>query len=89
MYGATQDPVNKNKVAVKVAVDRATAQKIDWLNVRDTNICTLFTSFYIDTPIQANWQVEGGDSTPRSEQASTASASLAGALATDLKVFVS
>jgi flavin-binding protein dodecin len=75
MYGATQDLATKNEVAVKVAVDRATAEKIDWFNVRDTNMSTLFTSFYIDTRVQANWQVEGGDSTPRSEQASTASAS--------------
>lgn len=73
MYGTTEDPASNNEVAIKVSVDRATAGKLDWFSVSDLNMSTMFTTFYIDPRISANWQVEGGDSTPRSQQAHGAS----------------
>lgn len=71
LYGTTQEPASNNEVAVKVTVDRNSAQKIDWFALTDTNLATMVTTFYIDSRIQANWQVEGGDSTPRSQQTQT------------------
>lgn len=71
LYGTSQDPSSNNEVAVKVTVDRNSAQKIDWFAINDTNVASLVTTFYIDPRIQANWQVEGGGSTPRSQQTET------------------
>ncbi|MDO8736855.1 MAG: hypothetical protein Q7K29_07200 [Thermoleophilia bacterium] len=71
LYGTTQDASSNNEVAVKVTVDRNSAQKIDWFALSDTNLADLVTTFYIDPRIQANWQVDGGGSTPRTGTTAT------------------
>ncbi|MHB9112497.1 MAG: hypothetical protein ACYC4D_07695 [Thermoleophilia bacterium] len=71
LYGTTEDPATNNEIAVKITVDRNSAQKIDWFALNDMNLASLATTFYIDPRVQANWQVEGGDSTPRSQQTGT------------------
>lgn len=43
---------------------RNTAQKIEWFAFNDINMSKQASSFYADAHIQANWQIEGGDSTP-------------------------
>lgn len=74
LYGTSQDSASNNEIAVKVTIDRSNAQKIDWFYLNDMNLASVATTFYIDPRIQANWQVEGGDSTPRSQQTGTTTA---------------
>lgn len=71
LYGTTEDPSSNNEVAVKITVDRNNAEKIDWFALNDTNLASLVTSFFIDPRVQANWQVEGGGSTPNSQKTET------------------
>lgn len=71
LYGTTEDASSNNEIAVKVTVDRSAAAKIDWFALSDVNLASQATSFYIDPRVQANWQVEGGGETPRSQQTGT------------------
>jgi hypothetical protein len=74
LYGTTQDASSNSEVAVKITVDRDSARNIDWFALNDTNLASLVTSFYMDPRIQANWQVDGGGSTPHSQQTETVTA---------------
>lgn len=76
MYGATQDVSSNNEIAVSMAIDRETAGTIDWFGLNDLNVQNLADSFYIDQRVLANWKVDGGGSTPRT-QTQTAAASAA------------
>lgn len=71
LYGTSEDASSFNEVGLKISVDRNIAQTMDWFALNDTNLATKVSTFYIDPRIEANWQVEGGDSTPRSEQTQT------------------
>lgn len=71
LYGTTVDPSSNNEVAVRITVDRNSAEKIDWFALNDQNLASLVTTFYIDPRVQANWQVEGGESTPNSQKTGT------------------
>lgn len=68
MYGTTIDYPPNDELALKVVVDRATNDSIDWFAFDDTTMPQLATSYFVDPRIQANWVVEGGDETPRSQQ---------------------
>lgn len=71
LYGTSEDASSFNEVGLKITVDRNIAQTMDWFALNDTNLATKVSTFYIDPRIEANWQVEGGASTPRSEQTQT------------------
>lgn len=71
LFGSTSDPSSNNEVALKITVDRNSAQKIDWFGFSEANLTALVTTYYLDPRIEANWQLEGGGSTPRSQQTGT------------------
>lgn len=71
MFGTTSESPANNEVAVKIVVDRAAADRIDWFAFNDVTMPTLASSYFVDPRIQANWVVEGGETTPRSQQSAT------------------
>lgn len=67
VFGTSQDAPN-DEVALRVMVDRASAQKIDWFQFNDRTMPALATEYYVFPAIQENYNLEGGDpSGPRSQ----------------------
>lgn len=75
MYGI-EEGVKSDDVALRVVVNRSSAQNIDWFQFSDLTMPTLATEYYIHPKIQSNFETEGGDpSGPRSQLTQTTATS--------------
>ena len=76
MLGTGQTPngqiANESAPAIRIVVDRATAQNIDWFQFTDANAPTMANEFYLDPEIALSFAIEGGDPTgPRTQTTTT------------------
>lgn len=58
MYGIEQGVVS-DEVAMKIAVNRESAQAIDWFSFDETNMFQLATSYYMHPKIEESFRLEG------------------------------
>lgn len=74
MYGTDQSILN-DELVLRVMVDRAAAQKIDWFQFNERTITTLATEFYAHPKMLESYNTEGGDpSGPHSQTLTAANA---------------
>lgn len=61
LYGTTDEVADKDKLAARVVVNRASAEKIDWFNFNAQTAPQLATEYWIEPTIYGNWQQYGGE----------------------------
>ena len=80
LYGTTEDLKDKDKLGVRILVNKDAASKIDWFQFKDTTVSTLASEFWVEPTIYANWQQYGG--APIADEATRQAANTGGSTTT-------
>ena len=74
LYGPTDEPKDIDKLAVRISMTKASAEKIDWFQFNDSTVESVANEFWAEPAIYANWKQYGGGAITDASQRAAANA---------------